>query len=170
MHLSMQKKTEKMAAAAALTALALIFSYIEFLIPLPLPAGIKLGLANVVVVTALYSIGPSYAFSINIVRILLAGLLFGNVFAILYSLAGGLLSFGLMLLLKKTGLFSTVGVSMAGGAAHNLGQLCVAALVVSDPRIFYYFPALLFSGILTGILIGMVAYLVCKRLPKAQTS
>ena len=96
----------------------------------------------------------------------LSGLLFGNVFAILYSLAGGLFSFLVMWLLKKTDLFSIVGVSMAGGVAHNLGQLALAALVVSNAKLFYYFPALLFAGMFTGILIGIVAWLVCKRLPR----
>lgn len=160
-------KTSRMAAAAALTALALIFSYIEFLIPLPMPApGMKLGLANVVVLLALYRLGAKKALEINILRILLAGLLFGSVFSILYSLAGGLLSFAVMCLLKRTGLFSITGVSMAGGVAHNVGQLAAAALVISDLRIFYYFPPLLLSGMLTGLLIGIVGHLVCRRLPE----
>lgn len=162
-----ERKTARMAVGAALTALALIFSYVEFLLPIPMPIpGIKLGLANVVVIVALYSLGTASALSVNILRILLSGLLFGNLFAILYSLAGGLFSFLVMWLLKKTDLFSIAGVSMAGGVAHNLGQLIVAALVVSNAKLFYYFPALLFAGMFIGILIGIVAWLVCKRLPK----
>lgn len=161
-----ERKTARMAVGAALTALALIFSYVEFLLPIPMPIpGIKLGLANVVVIVALYSLGTASALSVNILRIVLSGLLFGNLFAILYSLAGGLFSFLVMWLLKKTNFFSTVGVSMAGGVAHNLGQLTVAALVVSNSKLFYYFPALLFAGMFTGILIGIVAWLVCRRLP-----
>lgn len=162
-----ENKTSKMAVSAALTALALIFSYIELLMPLPMPVpGIKLGLANVVVVVALYRLGTASAFTINVLRIILSGLLFGNAFAIIYSLAGGVFSFFVMWLLKKSGLFSIVGVSMAGGVAHNLGQLTAAALVVSNTKIFYYFPVLLFAGMLTGIVMGMVAHLICRRLPK----
>lgn len=162
-------KTRQMALSAALTALALIFSYIEFLLPLPMPApGMKLGLSNLVILVALYRLGARNALTVNIVRILLAGLLFGNVFSMLYSLAGGLLSFVVMCLLKQTNLFSMTGVSMAGGVAHNLGQIAVAALVVSDPRIFYYFPPLLLAGMLTGILIGILGYLICKRLPENE--
>lgn len=157
-------KTSKIASSAVLTALALIFSYIEFLIPLPIPIpGIKLGLANVVVVVALYRLGTANALTVNVLRILLSGLLFGNVFGILYSMAGGLFSFLIMWLLKKTNWFSIVGVSMAGGVAHNLGQLSVAALAVSNAKIFYYFPPLLFAGMLTGILMGVVAHLACRR-------
>lgn len=158
-------RVQKLSASAALTALALIFSYIELLIPISFGIpGIKLGLANVVALVALYTLGASYSLSINVLRVLLSGLLFGNVFAIVYSLAGALLSFLVMLLLKKTDRFSIVGVSMAGGVFHNLGQITVAALVVENSKLFYYFPALLFAGMATGILIGIVGFSVCKRL------
>lgn len=165
--LNADRKTSKIAISAALTALALIFSYIEFLVPLPMPVpGMKLGLANAVVIVALYTLGTASALTINLLRIFLSGLLFGNVFAILYSLAGGLLSFLVMCLLKRTGLFSITGVSMAGGVAHNTGQLLAAALVVSDLRLFYYMPVLLFTGMVTGIVIGFTGYLICRRIPR----
>ena len=150
--------------AAVLTALAMIFSYIEMLFPFSFGVpGIKLGLANVVTVVALYTLGTGCAFSVNMLRVMLSGLLFGNVFAILYSLAGALVSFAAMTLLKKTNLFSITGVSMAGGVFHNLGQIIVAALIVENAKLFYYFPALLFAGMTTGILMGIIAYSVCKR-------
>ena len=103
--------------------------------------------------------------AVNVLRILVAGLLFNGAFGAMYAMAGGVLSLCFMYLLKKTNLFSTVGISMAGGVAHNLGQLLVAALIVSTMKLFYYFPVLLFSGMISGILIGIVASLTLKRLP-----
>ena len=116
--------------AAGLAALALIFSYIEAIIPFNagMP-GVKLGIANLVILVSLYTLGFRYTFAINLVRILVAGLLFNGFFGALYSLAGGILSLFVMYGLKRTGLFSQTGVSMAGGVAHNTGQLLVAAPV-----------------------------------------
>ena len=150
---------------ALLSALALIVSYIEFLLPLNvgLP-GIKLGLANIVVVLALYYLGPQYALLINLIRIALSALLFGSLFSGLYALAGGLVSLGVMVLLKKTGLFSLTAVSMAGGAFHNLAQLIVAALVASTSDVFLYLPVLFVAGIATGIFNGIVCTLVLRKL------
>ena len=151
---------------ALLAALALIFSYIEVLIPFnPAIPGIKLGIANLAVIVALYHMGLKYAITINVVRIFIAGLLFSGVFGIIYSLAGAILSMTVMVLLKKTGLFSVTGVSMAGGVAHNLGQILAAAFLVSNLSIFIYFPVLIFSGLISGALIGIVAYIILKRLP-----
>lgn len=158
--------TSKLATAAMLSCLALIFSYIEFLIPIDLGIpGIKLGLANLLIIIALYGLKWKYALTINVVRIVLSGLLFSGVFGVIYSLSGGLLSFLVMVLLKKSGKFSIVGVSMAGGVFHNLGQITVAAQLVSNAKIFYYFPVLLFSGIATGIIIGFFAYYLAVKMP-----
>lgn len=158
--------TKKLTMTALLAALALIFSYIEVLIPFsPAIPGIKLGIANLVVIVALYHMGLKYAITINVVRIFIAGLLFSGVFGIIYSLAGAILSMTVMVLLKKTGLFSVAGVSMAGGVAHNLGQILAAAFLVSNLSIFIYFPVLIFSGLISGALIGIVAYIILKRLP-----
>lgn len=160
---------KKMTMTALLAALALIFSYIEVIIPFnPGIPGIKLGIANLVIIIALYYLGPKYAFSVNLVRILIAGLLFNGLFGALYSLAGALLSFAVMVLLKKTGIFSVTGVSIAGGVAHNLGQLLIAAFLVSTLKIFFYFPVLIFSGIISGAVIGIVSYLILKRLPNSR--
>jgi len=160
-------RTHAIALAAMMAALALIFSYIEAIIPFNFGIpGIKLGIANLVILTALYVLGMRYAFTINILRILVAGLLFNGFFGAMYSLAGGILSLLVMYALKKTGLFSTVGISMAGGVAHNLGQLITAALIVSNVKLFFYFPVLLFSGMISGILIGILTTFMLRKIPK----
>ena len=158
------------ATAAVLASLALIFSYVEFLIPISLGIpGIKPGLANIVVVVALYKLGTRTALMVNVTRILLAAALFGSVFSGLYSLAGGLISFWAMTALRRTNLFSTAGVSMAGGVFHNMGQLTIAALLVESAQIFYYFPLLLLSGMATGVFNGIIATLILRALNKSLT-
>lgn len=147
------------------TALALIFSYVESLIPIHFGIpGIKLGLANLLIVIFLYKRNAKEALLLSIVRIVLAGFMFANLFSILYSLAGGILSLAVMAFLKKRGAVSVIGVSIAGGVCHNLGQLIVAMLAVETYRVGYYFPVLLIAGIVTGMLIGIVAAEVLKRL------
>lgn len=159
------KQTKKLATAAVLTTVALIFSYVELLIPISVGIpGIKLGLANIVIVMALYTLGPGYALVVNLVRIALSALLFGNAFSIIYALAGGVLSFLAMLLIKQFSCFSIVGVSMAGGVIHNLGQMACAALVMQTAKIFGYFPVLTVAGIITGIFTGLVAALALKNI------
>lgn len=159
-------RTKKLALSAILAAMAMILSYIEALIPLPVPIpGVKLGLANLIIIIAIYKLGFKYAFVINCVRIFTAGLLFTGVFGIMYSLAGGVLSIIIMYLLYRTNLFSMVGISMAGGVAHNLGQLITACLIMSNIKLMSYFSILLFSGMISGILIGIVAWLVNGKLP-----
>jgi len=148
-----------------MAALALIFSYIEAIIPYsPAVPGIKLGIANIVTVIALYKFGWHDAVAVSVIRIVIAGLLFNGLFGMLYSLAGALLSLLGMIWLKKTDLFSVVGVSMAAGVLHNLGQLLVASALIEDLRIFFYFPVLLFSGIAAGILVGIASALILKSL------
>lgn len=160
---------KKVAYFGVLTALALIFSYIETLIPIHFGIpGVKLGLANLIVVIAFYKMGIKEAYTLSIVRVILAGFIFGNLFSILYSLAGGLLSLTMMVVLKKTEKFSVFGVSMAGGVFHNIGQLIMAAIVLESLSIAYYFPILLVSGVVTGLLIGLVSNEMLKRLKKLQ--
>ena len=157
--------TKKLATCSALTALALIFSYVEVLIPFSFGIpGIKLGLANIVVLISIYSLGAKYGLFINLARIALSALMFGNAFSVIYALSGGLISLAVMLLAKRAKVFSVIGVSMAGGVFHNLGQLLVAALVMQTGRIMYYFPVLLISGMITGILTGFIATLVLRAL------
>ena len=157
--------TKALTTCALLTALALVFSYIEFLLPMNLGIpGVKLGFANLVVVMALYYLGPKYALYINIARICLAALLFGSFFSALYALAGGLVSLGAMVLLRRTDKFSLTAVSAAGGVLHNLAQLAVAAAITKTSGIFGYFPVLLISGALAGIFNGIVCILVLRKL------
>lgn len=140
-----------------LVALAMIFSYVESLIPINFGIpGVKLGIANLVTITGLYYMRTRDVLLIAVMRIMLSGFMFGNGMSILYSLAGGLLSFAVMASVKRTGAFSIAGVSLAGGIAHNVGQLAVAALVVENLRLMYYLPVLMISGTVTGLLIGAV--------------
>lgn len=163
---SHDRRTRLIAISAMFAALALIFSYVEVLVPIPVPVpGIKLGLANLVIIIAIYRMGFKYSFTINMVRIVAAGLLFSGVFGMIYSLAGGILSIVVMYILYRTGLFSMVGVSMAGGVCHNLGQLLTACVLLQNTGILSYFPVLLFSGLISGIIIGILAYIIEKRLP-----
>lgn len=157
--------TKRIAYSAMLVALAMIFSYVEILIPISFGVpGIKLGLANLVVVAALWRMPSSQVFLILITRIILVAFMFGSMSSMLYSLAGGVVSFCVMLLLKKAKGFSMVGISMAGGVSHNIGQLVVAALVVENSSVFYYLPVLLLAGLLTGGLIGVVGQRTIKRI------
>ncbi len=155
----------RIALSAALAALALIFSYIEVLIPfLPALPGVKLGIANLVIIIALYKLGFRYALIIDLIRIAAAGVLFTGAFATLYSLSGAVISLIVMYLLMKSRLFSVTGVSMAGGAAHNTGQLLAAALIVSTSKVFVYFSVLVISGVLCGAFIGVIAFLIMKKI------
>lgn len=159
----------KAAYFGVFTALALIFSYVETLIPIHLGIpGVKLGLANLIIVITLYKMGTKEAYILSIVRVVLAGFIFGNMFSILYSMSGGLLSLSVMTLLHKTDKFSVMGVSIAGGVFHNIGQLLMAAIVLDSLSITYYLPVLLISGILTGFVIGFIANEMLKRLVRIQ--
>lgn len=147
------------------TALALILSYVEMLIPINFGIpGAKLGLANLIIVIVLYKTDWKEALLLSVVRIVLAGFIFGNMFSILYSLAGGGLSLAVQALLKRQGSFSVVGVSIAGGVSHNIGQLIVAMIVVETYQVGYYLPVLLIAGVLTGLLIGIISGEVLKRI------
>ena len=151
------------------TALALLFSYIESLIPFHIGIpGVKLGLANLIIVIALYKMNARQAFLLSVTRIVLAGFLFGNLFSILYSLAGGMLSLIVMILLKKQNGFSVMGVSVAGGVFHNVGQLVIAMLVTESLNLVYYVPVLMISGLITGIFIGIIANEMLKRLRRLR--
>lgn len=158
-------RNNKVAYCGVFTALALIFSFVESLVPIHFGIpGVKLGLANLIVITVLYQTGWRDALLISVVRIVLAGFLFGNMFSIIYSLAGGVLSLLVMTLLKKYCGFSMIGVSVAGGVSHNIGQLLLAMAVVETVSIGYYLPVLLIAGVLTGFVIGLIASEVVKRI------
>ena len=161
---SQDNHTKRIANAALLATLALIFSYVESMIPffVSMP-GVKLGVANLVVLIALYKLDIRYAFAINLIRILVSGMLFSGLFGMIYSLAGGMLSLLVMWSLKRTNLFSIVGVSMAGGVFHNIGQLLIASIIVSDLKMFIYLPILMFSGLASGIIIGILCHFILER-------
>ena len=158
----MNKKT---AYLGLFLALALICSYIESLIPFyfGIP-GVKLGLTNIVVVMMLYCIGAKEALLVSLLRIVLAGFMFGNMFSILYSLAGAALSLTVMTFMKKKSGFSILGISVAGGVSHNIGQLIIAGLITMTSGLIYYAPALLISGVITGLLIGTLTNEDLKRI------
>ncbi len=164
----MKKNTSmpaRIARLAMMIALALVLGYIERLIPLPVPVpGIKLGLPNLVTLACLCLFGWRDALAVSALRVLLSGLLFGSGFSMLYALSGALLSLMAMALLWRTGAFSPVSVSAAGGLFHNLGQLLVALLVTRASGLLYYLPVLLFLGEITGVITGFVASLLVRRL------
>lgn len=157
---------KKITLLSLFCALAMIMSYLESLIPLPLPFGIKVGLPNIIIVFILYRIGAKEAISVSIVRVLLVSLLFGNVLSLAYSLAGAVLSLALMILLKSIKSYSTVGVSVVGGISHNAGQIIVACIVMDTAQISYYLPILAVSGIVAGVLVGIAGHLLIKKFPK----
>ena len=151
------------------TALALIFSYVETLIPISLGIpGAILGLANLVIVTALYKMRLQEVYVLSVVRVVLSGLIFGNYISILYSLAGGLLSLTVMAALKKGDRFSVTGISVAGGVFHNIVQLLIAMFIVETFSISYYIPGLLAAGTVTGLMIGILSGQMLKRLVNIQ--
>lgn len=158
-------KSKKTAYCAMLTALAMIFSYIETLIPLSFGIpGIKIGLANLVVLTGLYFMPAGWVFTVLVLKVTLMSFLFGNLSMLIYSMAGGILSFLVMLAVKRAKGFSIIGVSIAGGVSHNIGQLAVAVLVVESMAPLSYLPVLMLAGTAAGMVIGMVAYRVREHI------
>lgn len=164
----MNKRTKQIADYGLLVALALVLSYLESLVP-PFFAvpGVKLGLTNVVVLIALYRMGWKQAITMNFLRILLVSMTFGNAFSLFYAMGGGMLSSLVMIALKKSDKFSMTAVSVAGGVAHNVGQILVAMVVLETWRIVSYLVILWISGIAAGIVVGVISYEVLKRLPKS---
>ena len=158
-------KTKKLTVLALSVALAMILSFIESQIPsfVPIP-GVKIGLANIVVVFALYKLGWKEAAGISLLRVFLVSVLFGHVASFFYSIAGALLSFCGMALLKRTGLFSHIAVSVAGGVLHNVGQILMACILLETNIITYYLPVLILSGTLAGIVIGLLASVMVSRI------
>ena len=161
----MQKgSTKRVATYGMLIALAFIFSYVESLIPISFGVpGMKLGLANIVVLIALYILGPKAALVLSIVRVLLSAMTFGNMMMLWFSIAGASLAFLTMYLMKKIKGFSMIGVSIAGGVAHNIGQIVVAMIVMSEVM-FYYLFVLIIGGTITGMAIGIVGAVVYSKL------
>lgn len=161
----MNRKVEQIAVVGMFAAFAAILSYIESLISFGffIP-GVKLGLANLAVVTVMYLYGNRNALIVNVIRIFIVGILFTNVFNILFSLAGAVFSFITMTFMKKTNIFSVLGVSVVGGVCHNIGQMLVAMVAIDSYSVIYYMPALLAAGVVTGVVIGVVSATILKYL------
>ena len=160
-------KTKKVAMLGLTIALAMIMSYIEALVPLSFAVpGIKMGLANIVIIFVLYRFSLKEAAAVSLVRIFLTALLFGNAMTLIYSIAGASLSLAVQWLVKKWDRFSVLGVSIVGGVFHNLGQVLTAAVLMQTREIIYYMAVLLFSGILSGIIVGLLAFLLIKAAKK----
>lgn len=166
----MENRTHRLVVIALYTALALILSYLESLAPIPMPVpGAKVGLPNIVTLISLLTLGAPLTLLIVTARIFLSGFLFGSMSAILYSLAGGLLSLGVMALLLKVPRekLSLITISLLGAVSHNLGQLAVAAAVVQNMNLFWsYLPFLMLLAIPTGIVVGVAANLLYRQLQK----
>lgn len=159
----------KTAFCGLMLALALIASYVESLIPVPIPVpGIKLGVANSIVLILLYYTNTKTAWGISIARVILSGFLFGSLSSILYSLSGAVLSLLIMTLAKERDCFTMTGVSVAGGVSHNIGQLIMAYLVLESTAVWYYLPVLLVSGCITGSIIGILGKEIFNRIPREE--
>ncbi|MCR4797965.1 MAG: Gx transporter family protein [Lachnospiraceae bacterium] len=161
------KKGKRVAYYGLCIALAFVLSYLESLLPVftGVP-GVKLGLTNLVVLVALYRMKVYDALFINVVRIILVGLTFGNGYSFLYSLAGGIFSFVVMVILYRSKKFGSVGVSVSGGVAHNFAQIAVAMLIMETHALLFYLPVLILSGTMAGVLVGILSGQIVKRLPR----
>ena len=158
-------ETRRIAQIGVLVSLAMVLSYLESLFPVFLAVpGIRIGLANIAIVFALYHLGFRAALGISVVRVVFSALLFGSVISMSYSLCGALISLAMMAILKRSGLFGTVAVSVVGGVSHNLGQIAVACLILQTKAIAYYIPVLILSGVVSGVVIGIVSAVVIARL------
>ena len=159
--------TKRLATLSILISVAMILSYVESLIP-PLVAvpGVKLGLSNIATVFALYTLGVPAAVTVSLVRVVLSALLFGNFVSLVYSLSGAALALMFMVILRKTALFSSIGVSAVGGVAHNAGQIIAACIVMESAAIAIYLPPLVIFGTIAGIVIGTVSGIMVKKTEK----
>jgi heptaprenyl diphosphate synthase len=158
-------KTKNIVYCGVFIALAMLVGYVEQSFPLNIGIpGVKIGLANAVTIVALSFLGKKEAVLITILRIILSALLFGKLFAMIFSIAGAGLSLGTMLLLKKTDKFSNVGISISGGVMHNIGQIVAAAILLHTKAIIYYLPVLIIAGIVSGLIIGILSQIILTRI------
>lgn len=161
----MQLQTKKIAYLGSFLVLSLIFSYVESQIPVFLTVpGVKLGIANTITVIILYMFGLKEALTVGILRVIISGLLFANLFSICYGLLGCILSILMMCVIKKLGMFSMVSVSFGGGIMHNVGQLLMAVMIMEQVKILYYAPILILFGGISGALTGILCSIIYKRL------
>lgn len=163
----MRNKTKATAFMGLFTALAMVLAYVEVLLPPLFPSvpGIKMGLPNIIIVFLLYRRSAGSAIAVSLLRIALVSMLFGNAMVLLYSLAGGILSILVMILLRRLNILSTVGVSIAGGVAHNVGQILMAMLLLDTAEIGYYLIVLTVTGIIAGVFVGLCGSAMIKKIP-----
>ena len=162
----MNTKTRRIAYLALLAALTLVLGYLDAMIPLPVTVpGIKLGLANITVLIALYLIGPKYSFALMLIKVLMTSLIVGSPSMIMYSFAGSMLAFIGMWLLWKTNKVNLFAVSIAMAVLHNLGQIAVAAAILATPAVFLNLPIMIIAACLTGAITATIATGVLKALP-----
>lgn len=158
----MNSQVKKISIIAVTITLALVLSYVDSLINLfPGIPGIKLGLANIAIIFALYKLGLKEAITVSFLRIILSCILFSGILTFMYSFVGAILSLSLMFLLKKFK-FHMTAVSITGAVMHNVGQILVAAVLMEVVQIIYYLPMLILTGVLSGLGIGLMAILVLK--------
>lgn len=162
-----KQQIRKLTLLSVLTAAALILSYAESVLPpiFPTVPGIRVGLPNIVIIFVLYRMDVRSAISVSLVRIVIAALLFGSPISFVYSLAGAFLSLTVMALLKKFNILSAVGVSVAGGIFHNMGQILAAMLLLQTVQIGYYFLILAITGTVSGLFIGLCGAFMIARFP-----
>ena len=153
----------KISVISLFSAFAILLSYVETFIPSIGIPGAKLGLANIAVILALYLLDAESAIIINVVRILIVGFLFGSVASMAFALAGAFVSLTVMIILKKFFGFSIITVSIFGGFFHEVGQILIAFILIDSYSIFYYLPILLIVGIVTGLIIGLLAKVLYER-------
>ena len=159
----------RLTTLSLLVAVSMILSYVESQIPVFIAVpGVKLGLANILSVFALYTLGVWGACGVSLVRVCLSALLFGNPVSLIFSLSGAVLSLGAMILVKKLCPFSPVGVSVVGGVMHNVGQICAAAIIMETGAIVSYLPVLIISGTVAGVLVGLAAGELKRRLSRVN--
>ena len=159
-----RSSSKNVAVTGVFIALAMVFSYIETFIPINIGVpGVKLGLANIVTIVVLHKLGAGRAVLVSLIRIVLSAMLFGNMTVMLYSLAGAMVSLLVMAILCKLKFFSIAGVSIAGGVAHNMGQLILAMFMLSDQHVLYYAPVLIISVTIAGIVTGILAVAITYR-------
>lgn len=164
------KNTKRLAFLGLAAAVCLVLSFVESLLPPLVSAvpGIKLGLPNIIIIFVLYRFSVLEAAVVSAVRLIITALLFGSAMTFMYSLAGAVLSLAVMAALSRLNLFSKVGVSVAGGVSHNIGQILVAIVVLATKEIGYYFPVLAVSGIVSGVFIGLASAELTNRLKKIK--
>lgn len=156
-------KAKRLTTNALILAIALILSYIETLVPINVGVPIKVGLANIAIMFALYKLGNKEAIIISILRVIIVSILFTNVITFYYSLGGAILSLIMMIIVKKLDLFNVYVTCAVGSLSHNIGQIIVAFILLDNSLVFYYLPYLLLFGLISGLIIGILSAVIIKR-------